>query len=259
MRDWELGSLSFSTQNPLLQKRGSKSTFDTTGGPKGAKEPVSRELTSTPTGCCCGFRKGFCWVSGNAPKFKKKTGATEMSQWPFIAELGRKERKGYPIMLGDFCNKENKLYLCLDLKLENRTAWWGLLNWSQYINSLLQVILHMQPVCSGKAHHSQRPLTWHLQMASHCLRTEAKIFTWPTRPAYSGPSFLFSFIFCPSSLLTLSSSLTGLLGFPQRHQLDIDSAHVALSAWVKMGDIWIVRPIICGGQMIWLDWFGQVT
>lgn len=36
-------------------------------------------------------------------------------------------------------------------------------------------------------------------------------------------------------------------------------SHAALSAWVKIGDIWNVRPIICGGQIIRLDWFWQVT
>lgn len=76
VRDWELGSLSFSTQNPLLQKRGSKSTFDTTGGPKGAEGPVSRELTSTPTLVAAvasvKASAGCLGVFGKTPKFKTK-------------------------------------------------------------------------------------------------------------------------------------------------------------------------------------------
>lgn len=49
----------------------------------------------------------------------KKTRSYRGDTMTLIAELGR---KGYPIMLGDFCSKEDKLYLCLDPKLENRTA-----------------------------------------------------------------------------------------------------------------------------------------
>lgn len=58
----------------------------------------------------------------------KKKGGYREDTMTLHAERRRKERKGYQIMLEVFCNKEDKLYLHLDPKLENRTACWGLQN-----------------------------------------------------------------------------------------------------------------------------------
>lgn len=95
-------------------------------------------------------------------------------------KMGKRESECFRVA----CNK-----ICLHINGHNGVWWAGV----QHISPCLRVILHRQPVCFGRTHHSFGLLTWHLQMASHCLRIKSKIFTQPTRAACSGlyPPLLF--------------------------------------------------------------------
>lgn len=78
-------------------------------------------------------------------------------------KMGKRESKCFRVA----CNK-----ICLHINGHNGVWWAGV----QHISPCLRVILHRQPVCFGRTHHSFGLLTWHLQMASHCLRIKSKIF-----------------------------------------------------------------------------------